>query len=56
MVMIMDTEKNAIAGDTWGRPKFIPHSALAHDPVKNTQYLKNDTLYFRMEVETEHRP
>ena len=30
---------------------FIHNSALAHDPVKNTQYLKDDTLYFRVEVQ-----
>ena len=36
---------------------FIPHSALGHDPVKNTQYLKDDTLYFRVFVEVvDHKP
>ena len=29
---------------------FIHHSALDYDPVKNTQYLKNDCLYFRVTV------
>ena len=43
--------KNAHVGTAWGRPNFIPHSALAHDPVKNTQYLKDDKLYFRVTVE-----
>ena len=33
--------------------RFIPHSELDYDPVKNTQYLKDDTLYFRV---TDHRP
>ena len=33
--------------------KFISRSRLGRDPVKNTQYLKDDTLYFRVEVETE---
>ena len=33
--------------------KFISRSQLDHDPVNNTQYLKDDTLYFRVEVETE---
>ena len=32
---------------------FILHSELDYDPVKNTQYLKDDTLYFRV---TFHRP
>lgn len=31
---------------------FIPHSKLDHDPDKNTQYLKDDTLYFRVSIET----
>ena len=35
----------------WGKRRFIPHSALAHNPVKNTQYLRDDTLYFRVAVE-----
>ena len=34
-----------------GTSYFIHHSALARDPVKNTQYLKDDTLYFRVEVQ-----
>ena len=43
--------------DAWGKPQFIPHSALAHDPVKNTQYLKDDTLHFKVEVQVEdHKP
>ena len=41
----------------WDFMHFIPHSALAHDPVKNTQYLKDDTLYFRVSVEVaEQKP
>jgi TNF receptor-associated factor 4 len=44
-------------GNGRGFPNFIPHSALAHDPVKNTQYLMNDTLYFRMSAEAaDHKP
>ena len=43
--------------DPWGEHKSTPHSALAHDPVKNTQYLKDDTLYFRVLVEVDnHKP
>ena len=56
-VITLDTADNTIAGDTiWGYTDFIPHFAPAHDPVKNTQYLKDDTLYFRMEVKIEHKP
>ena len=37
-------------------PRFISHAALPYDPVKNTQYLKNDTLYFRTSVKvTRHK-
>ena len=43
--------------DTWGHPNFIHHSALAHDRAKYTQYLKDDTLYFRVTVEVDdHKP
>ena len=47
---------DACAGGTaWGYFCFIPHSGLAHDLVKNTQYLKDDTLYFKMSVEVDDR-
>ncbi len=43
--------------DCRGSPEFICNSELAHDPVKNTQYLKDDTLYFRVSVEVaDHKP
>ena len=44
-------EMNVLVGNGRGYTKFIPHSELAHDPVKNTQYLKDDTLYFRVSVD-----
>ena len=52
------TELNIRAHSTsWGFPAFISNSALAHDSVENTQYLKDDTLYFRLSVEVaDHRP
>ena len=41
----------------WGLFDFAPHTALAHNPVKNTQYLKDDTLHFKVEVQVEdHKP
>ncbi len=49
----LEYDKNSKFGyayDTCGYFKFISHSALSHDPVNNTQYLKNDTLYFRVSV------
>ena len=44
-------------GTGWGKPQFILHSDLAHDPENGTQYLKDDTLYFKVLVEpAEHKP
>lgn len=37
-------------GTSRGCAKFIPHSALGHDSDKNVQYLKDNTLYFRVSV------
>lgn len=31
---------------------FIPHTELGYDPVKSTQYLKDDILYFSV---SDHR-
>ena len=40
----------------YGRPKYIPHSSLGYNPVKNCQYLKDDCLYFRFEIKCESAP
>ena len=34
----------------WGKPQFIPHSELEYNPNTNCQYLKDDSLYFRVSV------
>ena len=34
----------------WGFPQFIPHTDLGLNSSTNTQYLMNDTLYFRVSV------
>ena len=48
---------NLLVGSGRGYSDFIPHSKLAHDPVKSTQYLKDDTLYFRVSVDIpDHKP
>ena len=40
-----------------GFARFISHTLLPLDPVNNTQYLKDDTLYFRVSVEVpNHKP
>ena len=49
-ILEYQSEYDANVGSLWGNPQFISHSALSHDPVKNTQHLKNDTLYFRVTV------
>ena len=46
---------NVRVGNAWGYPDFIPHCKLGHDPVKNTQYLKDDTLYFRVSIKVANR-
>ncbi len=35
----------------YGYRKFISHADLAHKPLTNTQYLKDDTLIFRVSAE-----
>ena len=56
-MLAIGIELDTQVGSTWGDSMFIPHSQLSHDPVKNTQYLKNDTLYFRVSVEVSgHKP
>ncbi len=50
-VVSLTSKEDARVGDIWGYPKFTPHSALGHDPDKNTQYLKDNTLYFRVSVD-----
>ena len=57
-IMEMTAEDNAQVGSpSWGYRQFIPHSALDYDAVYNTQYLKDDTLFFRMSVEpADHKP
>ena len=48
---------NVHVGEDWGKPQFIPHSALGYNRGNNTQYLKDNTLYFRMSVEpADHKP
>ena len=45
-------EHNTRVGDirNLGYSQFIPQSKLYHNPSKKTQYLKDDTLYFRVSV------
>ena len=44
-------------GSRRGFIKFLSHSSLSHDPATNTQYLLDDTLYFRVSVTVaNHKP
>ena len=38
-------------GRGWGKPRFIRHTELDYNPDKNCQYLKDDTLIFRISVQ-----
>ena len=45
------------AGSSRGYSKFMLHSFLGHNPATNTQYLLDDTLYFRVSVKVDnHKP
>ncbi len=51
---VVDGER---AGKGYGWPKFISHTALDYDASANTQYLKDDTLVFRVSAEApDHKP
>ncbi len=57
MEVELTPENNINASDGHGYPEYIPHSKLSRDSVSNTQYLKDDTLYFRISVEvSDHKP
>ena len=46
-----------VGGPGYGYNKYIPHSSLGHNPATNTQYLLDDTLYFRVSVKVNnHKP
>ncbi len=46
-----------IAGRGYGKPTFLPHTALNYKASANTQYLKDDTLVFRVSAEApDHKP
>ena len=48
-VELLKPDKNVRVRDEW--LDFISQSQLIHNPEENTQYLKDDTLYFRVTVE-----
>ena len=42
-------------GDGWGKPKFIEHANLRLSVRNNCQYLKDDSLYFRVTVNVQSK-
>ena len=54
----LKTHGNSLCvGQTWGFKEYISHSKLARDTPNNTEYLKNDTLYFKVSLElSDHKP
>lgn len=50
--MNIRAEENTHVGNTWGYYEFIPHSELICEHYSYAQYLLDDTLYFRISVET----
>ena len=55
--MIFNLGNKVRVGSALGRPDFIPHSNLVHDLARNTQFLVDDTLYFRVTVKVKgHMP
>ena len=48
--LTLDTTRNIGPCQSTGYSKFLPHSELSHDSARNTQYLMDDTLYFRVTV------
>ena len=44
-------EAMSVARGSMGKSKFISHTDLEYQPDKNCQYLKDDTLFFRVSVQ-----
>ena len=56
-ITTLNLADNARVGDNWGFTAFIRHSDLGYNSVKNTQYLKDDSLYFSVSVKvSDHKP
>ncbi len=51
------SENNLRTQSCWGSPQFYSIHSLLNDSNSTTEYLKNDTLYFRISVQASgHRP
>lgn len=50
-------DMNASVGCSRGFRKFIPHNMLPYNSLHDTQYIKDDKLYFRVKVKVDdHKP
>ena len=57
MTIPLGDAHNACVGNTLVYQKYIHNTALAHNAAKNTQYLKDHTLYFRVSAKVaDHKP
>ena len=57
MTVNITSEHKASVGSDWGYCKFISHAKLSDNPSNDSQYLKDDTLYFRLTViPSDHKP
>ena len=52
-ILTLDTDQDMRCGISWGYDRFLPHSELSRDSARCTQYLMDDTLYFRVIVTVE---
>ena len=56
-IVIYNAGDDMQVGSSIGNPEFFPLSSLSHDPATNTEYLLDDTLYFRVSVTVDnHKP
>ena len=53
----IESDDHVVSGKGMGYPKFFPLCDLAYEPEKNTQYIKDKVMYFRMSVDVpDHKP
>ena len=56
-ILSFTNKDNVRVDHSYGNRAFISHPELNFNPAKNTQYLKDDTLYFKVSVEAaDHKP
>ena len=53
--LTLNSSDNAHVTEEWGFKKFISHGQLGHNQQRNTMFLKDDCLYFKVYVEVPGR-